>query len=97
VNVVYLRVVNKVDFDTPAKRKARRFLLPFILGSLALNELTGQNFFYLKWPPFEDFPVFQQLYDIHWIAYALLCVVCYYLLIEIMGGLAILLKIDRNA
>ena len=97
VNVVYLRVVNKVVSDKQAKRKAQRFLFPFILGSIVLNELTGQNFFYLKWPPFKDFPVFQQVYDVHWIAYALLCIVCYYLLIEIMGELAILLKIDRSA
>ncbi len=91
---IYLRVVHGVRADKKAFFRACLILAPILVASVILNEIFDMNFFYMNFPPFEDFPVFQQLFDLNKYYYTTAVAVSYYILMSVMYGIAKATKID---
>jgi hypothetical integral membrane protein (TIGR02206 family) len=96
LEAIYLRVINRVKTDRKAFYRACIFLVPFLAGSVVLNQIFDMNFFYMQYPIFEDFPVFQQLYDLHWAYYAAAVAVTYYIFMTLMYGISKWAKMNRD-
>ena len=96
LEAIYLRVINRVKTDRKAFFRACVFLVPFIIGSIVLNQIFDMNFFYLQFPILEGFPGFQQLYDLSWMYYSAAVFVTYYIFMTIMYGLSKIAKMDRD-
>lgn len=96
LEAIYLRVINRVKAERKAFFRASIFLVPFLVGSVVLNQIFDMNFFYMQFPILEDFPVFQQLYDLGWIYYAAAVAVAYYIFMTIMYGISKLAKMNRD-
>jgi hypothetical integral membrane protein (TIGR02206 family) len=99
VNATYQIAVYRVRADKEGLANAVRLFIPVLALSFILNHFFSDgelqlNFFYLSHPPFE-FPVFSQLYDIHWLLYAAAVCISYNLLFLIMYGIARWGKFDR--
>ncbi|MHB1484147.1 MAG: TMEM164-related integral membrane acyltransferase [Saccharofermentanales bacterium] len=88
VEAIYLRVIHRVKADKKAFYSACLLLLPFLAGSVLMNQIFDMNFFYMKYPILEGFPVFQQLYDLNWIYYSIAVFISYYIFMLIMYGIA---------
>lgn len=84
LEAIYLRVIHHVKADKKAFYSACLLLLPFLVGSVVMNQIFDMNFFYMKFPIIEDFPVFQQLYDLNWIYYSIAVFISYYILMLMM-------------
>ncbi|MDD4103006.1 MAG: TIGR02206 family membrane protein [Kiritimatiellae bacterium] len=83
----YLLLVNRVQVDKKSFQKACIVLLPILAASFVLNQIFDMNFFYIHYPPFEDFPVYQQLFDWNRYAYTVTASLTYYILMSVVYGL----------
>lgn len=95
-DVVYLRLIHHVKSDRKAFINACLVLAPFLILSMILNQIFDMNFFYMSFPPFEDFPVYQQLHDLNRYLYSTAVLASYYILLFVMYGLSKILKIDHE-
>jgi len=93
---VYLRVIHRVKADRKAFIRACLILVPILVASMILNPVFEMNFFYMQFPPFENFPVYQQLYDMNGYFYSAAVFASYYILMAAMYGIARITKIDRS-
>lgn len=93
---LYLVLVKGIRADKKAFIKAGFVLLPILAASIILSRIFDVNFFYLYYPPFEDFPVYQQLFDLNRYYYAAAAAVTYYILMAVMYGIAKIAKLDRD-
>ena len=96
LEAIYLRVINRVKADKKAFYHACLLLVPFLAGSVIMNQIFDMNFFYMKFPIIEDFPVYQQLYDLNWIYFSAAVSVTYYIFMTIMYGISKIAKMDRD-
>jgi len=92
---LYLRVIHRVKADRTAFLRACAILAPILIVSVIMNHLFDMNFFYMSFPPFEDFPVYQQLYDMNRYYYSAAVFASYYILMSAMVGMAKMAKTGR--
>jgi hypothetical integral membrane protein (TIGR02206 family) len=95
LNTVYLRAIHRVKADRKALKDTSLLLLPILILSFFLNHVFDMNFFYMSFPLFPDFPIYQGLYDFHPYAFSAAVFISYYMLLLVMAGLAKLMKTDR--
>ena len=92
---LYLILIKGIRADKRAFKKACIVLLPILAASIVLSRIFDVNFFYLYYPPFEDFPVYQWLFDTNRYLYSAAAAVSYYILMSVMYGIAKWTGIDK--
>lgn len=96
VCTVYFRVVHSIKADKKAFIRSGAILLPILVSSFAFSHILDTNLFFMAFPPIENFPVIQQIYDLNEFLYSLLTFSGYYIFLSGMFILSKMLKLDMG-
>jgi len=92
VNTLYLNVIHNLKPTKEAMYRGMKILLVVLVIAYGFSHIFHHDFFYLYEPPFEDFPIYQALYDVGRIWYALAVAISYYILIYLLELIRILVS-----